>query len=214
MALKSQRERQERHHSIFWRLILAIIALLLLSSGAIIWILNIQDIIRGPWSSVLAVLFALLGLIIALFQWLFPFSPNEPNRAEILPVNISKKAFPPQISNKFLPPKLHEPPSDSTHPDIESIAVALGVNKDKGAIVVYRTDLLRGISIVVCNNCSDPAKYWSSTADKHTINKQTIYAAFFRSLEPGDYVAYDELYDHMERLTVMPQRIAELDWRS
>src|SRR5690348_5974355 len=56
------------------RLIIAIVAILFLVGGATLWILNNQGIIQGSWSSVLLIIFTVLGIVIGLFQWLFPIT--------------------------------------------------------------------------------------------------------------------------------------------
>src|SRR6266852_8051862 len=74
---KSRRESQKRYqlHRISW--IIVIIVLILMATGTVIWLLNLQ----GTWITILPlVIFTILGIIIALFQWLFPVSSNAPDR--------------------------------------------------------------------------------------------------------------------------------------
>ena len=54
------------------RFIIAIVAILFLIGGATLWILNSQGIIQGSWSGILLIIFTVLGIVIGLFQWLFP----------------------------------------------------------------------------------------------------------------------------------------------
>src|SRR5437588_4618147 len=67
-------KRAERRHLQELRVLIASIAVLFLIGGAVLWILSSQGILQGPLSNVLLIIFAVLGLRIGLFQWLFPVS--------------------------------------------------------------------------------------------------------------------------------------------
>ena len=70
--------KRPRHRRIPWkRVMTALIAILLLSAGALLWILNTEHSIQGDWSNVLPILFTVLGVTFALLTWLFPFSPDQ-----------------------------------------------------------------------------------------------------------------------------------------
>src|SRR5438045_4349646 len=62
------------------RLIIVIVAILFLVGGAILWILNSQGIIQGSWSGILLIIFTVLGIVIGLFQWLFPITASLPQQ--------------------------------------------------------------------------------------------------------------------------------------
>ncbi len=62
------------------RLIIAIVAILFLIGGATLWILNSQGIIQGSWSGILLIIFTVLGIVIGLFQWLFPITASSPQQ--------------------------------------------------------------------------------------------------------------------------------------
>src|SRR5947209_8023048 len=66
------------------RLIIAIVAILFLVGGATLWILNNQGIIQGSWSGILLIIFTVLGIVIGLFQWLFPVTA-APSQQPIAP---------------------------------------------------------------------------------------------------------------------------------
>jgi apolipoprotein N-acyltransferase len=63
---KEHKQLQEKHF------LVAVIAVLFLVGGAVLWILNAQGIVQGSWSSLLLIIFTVLGVVIGLFQWLFP----------------------------------------------------------------------------------------------------------------------------------------------
>lgn len=59
------------------RLIIILVALFLFITGGLLWILGEEHIIQGDWSSILPIIFTILGLILALCQWVFPFSSEN-----------------------------------------------------------------------------------------------------------------------------------------
>src|SRR5271157_2021089 len=70
---KSKSESQKRYqlHRIRW--IIVVIVLILIAAGTVIWLLTIQ----GTWITIVPlVIFTVLGIVIGLFQWLFPVSSN------------------------------------------------------------------------------------------------------------------------------------------
>src|SRR5436853_3389603 len=67
------------------RLAIAIIAILFLVGGATLWILNSQGIIQGSWSSILLIIFTVLGVVIGLFQWLFPVTATSSQQSSATP---------------------------------------------------------------------------------------------------------------------------------
>src|SRR5579872_6295671 len=66
--------KQQKKRASDKRWLIAIIALVLIAGGAIIWL-------RGTQGSVYAILpiviFTVLGVVVALFQWLFPVIPPQ-----------------------------------------------------------------------------------------------------------------------------------------
>lgn len=71
--------QQQKRRKISWgRWIIVVIALLVILASTILWIAENQ----GPWINILPlVIFTVLGVIIALFQWLFPISSDLPEKA-------------------------------------------------------------------------------------------------------------------------------------
>ncbi len=100
---KAQRESQQRNqlHKIRW--IIVIIVLILISAGTVIWLLTLQ----GTWITILPlVIFTTLGIIIALFQWLFPVSSNISEHSSTV------------IHSSLIPQLSTATPSLSTRPEI------------------------------------------------------------------------------------------------
>lgn len=48
--------------------------LLILGAGAV-WVLNVEGIVKGSWSSPLAVAFGVVGALFTFLQWALPLSP-------------------------------------------------------------------------------------------------------------------------------------------
>lgn len=61
------------------RLLIAAISITLICVSVVIWILNIEHIIRGEWANVLPIIFIALAVVIPLIQWLFPLPSSEPD---------------------------------------------------------------------------------------------------------------------------------------
>ena len=76
MGLQQQPDNEQNHmhahKAASWmRWLIAVVILLLIAVGTIIWIL----IDQSSWTTILpVVIFTVLGVVIALFQWLFPVS--------------------------------------------------------------------------------------------------------------------------------------------
>jgi hypothetical protein len=108
-----QHQQKRKRPGMRW--VIASIILLLIAVGAIIWIVTSQ----GSITTILPiVIFTVLGVVIGLFQWLFPISSNAPDR----PTAIFAPSPLPQVSTATptLPatPQVIVPilPADRTHP--------------------------------------------------------------------------------------------------
>jgi tetratricopeptide (TPR) repeat protein len=112
---KSQNESQKRYqlHRIRW--IIVVIVLILIAVGTVIWLLTLQ----GTWITIVPlVIFTVLGVVIGLFQWLFPLSSNPSDR----PSTTIHSSLIPQLSTatpslSSMPQiNVHVPSPDYTHP--------------------------------------------------------------------------------------------------
>src|SRR5437879_7017663 len=76
-----------------WRLIVAIIGIVLILAGVVIAILGVVKVIPDPWSAIAAAISGGLGLIIALLTWLYPVSPDssqpDPPTPSAQPITVS-----------------------------------------------------------------------------------------------------------------------------
>jgi hypothetical protein len=59
------------------RFIIVTIALVFSAAWAIIGILSVLNIIQTTWSGIASAIFAFLGVVLAVSQWLFPFPPSK-----------------------------------------------------------------------------------------------------------------------------------------
>src|ERR1700730_6011264 len=87
-----QRQRLKRRKIPWGRWLIVLVVLLLVIGASALWILVNQ----GPWISILPVLIlTVMGLIITLFQWLFPVSSEPPaNPQQVSPVQIPPTVTP------------------------------------------------------------------------------------------------------------------------
>ncbi len=67
------------------------LAFLLLSGGAILWILNSTGVIAGPWAAIFPVVFAVLGIIVPLILWFFR-APSRPG-SESSPLPLPQRSL-------------------------------------------------------------------------------------------------------------------------
>lgn len=192
MATQGQQYAPHSHT----RLVLAGIIFLFLTCGAAIWILNIEDIIQGPWSTIVAAIFTLLGVIFTFFQWLLPLSPMEQGISQINQTNISLT---------------HESLVNITFEHAVDIVPQEGDHT--GTLIVYTKKELRGESVNLCKGLLLPSFHSASNIVKRTLNGHTMFVAIFSHLEPDAYVIYDSLYKRSARITVFAGQIAEVDWQ-
>jgi tetratricopeptide (TPR) repeat protein len=108
-----QHQQKRKRPGMRW--VIASIILLLIAVGAIIWIVTSQ----GSITTILPiVIFTVLGVVIGLFQWLFPISSNAPDRPTAIfppsPLPRVSTATPtlPATPQVIVP----IPPADRTHP--------------------------------------------------------------------------------------------------
>jgi hypothetical protein len=240
MTIQRQEQKQQQKHVPYARIAIATTAFLLLLVGGIIWVLNIQKVVEGPWSNTLAAIFTVFGVVFALFQWLLPVSSKSHNssmtspndnitgknsflHSHIRPPNPYKTApyekpvdttiphiEPTKSSTTFLSPR-KKAYLENAHIHIQTISKILGVDKDKGALVVYsRRFMYRPLQM--CTVSCDPTLYWEQNITKHVINGFQIWGAFFTGLNPGDYVVYDKDHERIERVSVSADNITEVNW--
>src|SRR5260370_32020410 len=69
--------RPPRKHLPRTRLTAIILAVALGVASAVAWILSIGHVISGAWSYIFPAIFTVLTALLALLQWLFPFSPEK-----------------------------------------------------------------------------------------------------------------------------------------
>jgi hypothetical protein len=82
-----------RHKQFSWiRWIIIVIAVLLFASSAVIWIL--QGIIFGHLSTVVSIIFAVTGVIVALIQWFFPYSSSGIHDEAVVEVGRRSRTAP------------------------------------------------------------------------------------------------------------------------
>jgi hypothetical protein len=111
---QSLRVNQQRFqlHKLRW--IIVIIVLILVAAGTVIWLLTL----RGTWITIVPLVITVIGVIIALFQWLFPFSSNTSDHSSTtIPSSLVPQLSTATPSLSTMPEiHVHIPPADHTHP--------------------------------------------------------------------------------------------------
>ncbi len=69
----------------------------------LIWVLNYKNVVSGDWTTILLIVFTVLGVVFALCQWLFPVSTE--NRG-LAPLSSPLKSEPSAILQISLPSSL------------------------------------------------------------------------------------------------------------
>jgi hypothetical protein len=156
---------------------------------AIIWIANIGSVL----SSVLGIVFTLLSLLIAFLQW-------QPQLRSEAQVQIQGASAGKQGEQPF-------------YEQIEGMA--LGVNKQKGALVVYTRKDQRGstINLSFGFHSSTPKVDLASGVIGRKRKGSTVYLTVFSSLEPGNYTVHTDSQKFVTKVSILPGRVAEVDWR-
>ena len=111
----SQQQDHKRKQSARIRWLIASIVLVLIVAGTVIWVVTDQASLIGILP---IVIFTVLGVVIGLFQWLFPVSSSTTEHHHIL----YHPSLTPQVSIATPPPTttpeniVHVSPTDHTHP--------------------------------------------------------------------------------------------------
>lgn len=187
-------KRQKRSYCTKKRLICAAIAVLLIVAGATLWIVSNLGTLKGPWSSILPVIFTALGATFALFEWLLPVSIESSVNSE----NLNPVKFEPEQSRK---------------PHIQIQDIDLGVNNHTGAIIIYAKKSMLTPRIDLLRNPIMPLAHSTSSIVQRSVNNQLVYVATFPYLEPSDYIAGDVWGFYRTKITVLPNQVTEIDWR-
>ena len=186
--MTQMQEPQHRNRHFPKRFLFLGIALLLLISGVIVWILNITGLLMGPWSNILPVIFTALGAIIPLLQWFLPS-----------PVEIGSEAS--------LSPLVQQP--------LLSMQAHLGVSKRKGALIVKAKKALRGTTIHLYRGFDrdDLHPDMASNIILRKIDGSLTCIAFFAALEPGNYTISVYGEEQKTNVTIQAGQVAEIDWQ-
>ncbi len=190
---KGKHELHKRHNK--RRLIIALIAVLLLTGGTTFWILSLLDTIQGPWSNTLPAIFTLLGVVFSLLQWLLPFSSTSSPTTKS--TSISETSH-----------------NDSKKPPLQVEGFDLGISSRTGALIIYAKKAKLGESIDLRRNPVLLLAYSTSNIIHRNVNNQMAYAAIFPYLEPSDYVACDTTENYRTKITILPNQVTEIDWRN
>lgn len=184
-------EPQDEKRRMQKRLAFLRIIVLLILGGAIIWILNIQGIVPGPWSSIFSAVFTVIGVIVALLPW------HQPSPARISRGPLSLPLFQPRMPNV---------PLEETN---------LGVNRRKGALIVKVRKKLVGSTVYLCHGFDNPVSSAdvASNVVVRMVGHSPTFVAIFTALEPGNYSVSVHSTEQRTNVTIKAGQVAEIDWR-
>ncbi len=169
-------------------MVLTSLAIVVLMTIAVIWIANPGSMLANVFGTG----FTLLGILIAFLQWY-----AQPQVA--VPVQAGTISA-----------------LEHGQPSYEQIeGVTLDVTKRKGALIVYTKRNLRGSTINLSfgfHNSNLKTDLVSSVIGRKKKGS-TVYVAVFPSLEPGDYTVYIDSQEFVTKVSILPGRVAEVDWR-
>lgn len=176
-----------------------VVAFLLITG---IWILNILGSIPGPWSGIFGAFFTILGVLLGLI----PLLASSDGRS------VKKLLVEPMATHSQW----------NHHGLLED--VILGMNDQRGSLVVYVRPYLRGSTINLCAGFSrvDLKVDIASSVVARRINgrpfrwlgiRRIAFVAVFPSLEPGNYTVYTESREFIASVTVLAGLVTEIDWR-
>lgn len=161
-----QKQTQKKRRRFPWmRAIVALVAFLLLSAAAILFILSAGHVITGDWSVVMPIIFTVIGLLIPLGQWLFPISSEAPSN----PPQSPSLAEPATQNEQTKPPTtIWSVPQDSivliksSNPSNKGFGTGFVIHRDKDASYILTcarvlVDVLRdagGQTLAIVDGCS------------------------------------------------------------
>jgi hypothetical protein len=91
----------------------------------------------------------------------------------------------------------------------------LGLNRQKGAIIIYTRKRLRGRTISLCKgfHTNPPDMAEARNVVECKINGVHSFAGIFPALEPGQYTVFDNQQNLVTMISVYANDVAEVDWR-
>src|SRR5579885_1883098 len=75
-SMATPQQKRARKQLIERRVLIVTVAVLFLGAAAVLWIFN-----AGSWSNDLSIIFVFTGVLIGLFQWLFPVAGSTPGQS-------------------------------------------------------------------------------------------------------------------------------------
>jgi tetratricopeptide (TPR) repeat protein len=115
--MATPQQRKARKQLIERRVLIVTVAVLFLGAAAVLWIFNV-----GSWSNDLSIIFVFTGVLIGLFQWLFPVtspSPAQPDApVEVASASSQRRSTLPLPSPQVHPAELGTVASGSQEPEM------------------------------------------------------------------------------------------------
>lgn len=165
---------------------LILLCLVLLFGTLLLWILNLENIVSGPWAAILSALYTIVSILVAFLQWLMP-RPHSPG----LPSSSMRG----QVT-------LFNSPS------------SLGVSKRRGALIVKTRKNVLGTTIHLCSGfTSTPfTTEIAANVSRYKSEEGIVFGALFPALEPGNYTVFLQTSPLSAFVTIRAGKIADVDW--
>jgi hypothetical protein len=165
---------------------LILLCLFILFGTLLLWILNLESIISGPWAAILSALYTVVSILVAFLQWVMP----RPHSVE--PPSSS-------MGGQFT---LFNSPS------------SLGVSRRRGALIVKTRKNDLGTTIHLCSGFTSTPRTTEVAANvsQHTSEEGVVFNALFPALEPGNYTVFLQASSLNAFVTIRTGQIAHVDW--
>ncbi len=181
------------------RFLLIVLMCLLLVGVAVVWILNYLNILKGPWTSILSIIFTVLSLFFSLLQFILPISKEASKADKSWGYSIkSENGELAEITDRSL---------------IQVRGTDLGISLQTGALIIYTRRDKVGEAIDLRRNPNQPLLHSTSSITRRIVNGKAVYAAIFPYLAPSDYIASEASGKYKTNITVLPNQLTEIDWR-
>lgn len=166
------------------RFLVCLIVTIFLFVGAVLWILNIEKVIAGPWSSILGVAFTVSGVFIAFLQWYMrPQEVISQNVGDIFGENFGSAGLGPTKRRGVLLVRVKKNLSGTT------VCLHRGFDSENASIEV------------------------AASVIERDLDGKTCFIAVFPSLEPGKYTASINMLGYKTNITINTKVVTEIDWR-
>lgn len=195
---------------------LIIYAAILVALGAcILWVLNAQNIIQGPWASLFTAAFVILGVIFAFLQWYFPRPPINSKKS----IDSSETAITPTLQALKQLEEKEKSKLRERDPIQRTGTLVIWTTDERQTITLYLLDRNEFVKCKTSDQREGHNQKKIVTITGEIIGTQLLYTGFFRGLEPRRYSVWKQEEYHKDKAKSREIQIEEgkisfkhLDW--